>query len=537
MTLAASASRRFCGEPASGGLLAGTLVRAEVRGGALRESGDPAAEAEALRQAMDQAVAALSELMAASEGDAVEILAFQVALLEDEALSEAAFRAIGEGTAAEEAWQAALAPQIADFADAEDSYFQARSADLRDLSERVLAALRGEDAERPALPEGAILLAEDLTPSSFLAQDWQGRAIALEAGSASSHVAMLARARAVPLVLGLGAVPAETPCAALLDGETGELLLWPSADERRAFDGRQARYRQAERAAAEGLLEPAKTGDGEAVSLLLNVALPEELEGLDPAICDGIGLVRSEFLFHGRDGLPDEAEQYEAYARIMTWAAGRPVVVRTLDAGGDKPIPGLTEAGESNPFLGRRGLRLSLAHPAVFTQQLRALLRAAALGPLKIMLPMVAQPQEVEAARALLQEAAAALAVEGVPAVLPELGIMVEVPAAALTLDRFDIAFASIGSNDLVQYTLAVARDARGLGDLQDPCHPAVLRLIEEVVAVGRRRGLPVSLCGDAGGDPKVLPQLLATGLRAFSMAPPAVGRAKAAIAAWRAGA
>jgi len=257
------------------------------------------------------------------------------------------------------------------------------------------------------------------------------------------------------------------------------------------------------------------------------VTLPEDLDGLDPAICDGIGLVRSEFLFHGHEGLPDEETQANAYEKILRWAEGRPVIIRTLDAGGDKPIPGLTRE-EENPFLGLRGLRLCLARPEVFKVQLRALLRAAPAGILKIMLPMVALPEELEEARALLIEAATEV---GFADDLPPLGIMVEIPAAALTLDRFAIDFASIGSNDLVQFTLAAARDGNGLERLQRADYPAVLRLIAESVERAARRGIEISLCGDAGGDPALIPALLAAGLRRFSMAPSAVGAAKEAIA------
>jgi phosphotransferase system enzyme I (PtsI) len=202
---------------------------------------------------------------------------------------------------------------------------------------------------------------------------------------------------------------------------------------------------------------PGRTADGRRVAVLINVDDPGLLDGLSPAICDGIGLVRSEFLFDG--GLADEARQLAAYARVLDWAAGRPVTIRTLDAGGDKPVPGLTMADEANPFLGLRGLRLSLAHPQAFRVQLRALARAAAAGPLKIMVPMVTVPEELEAARAHLDAAVAELAAEGLAHVRPPLGIMVETPAAALTAAGFVADFYSIGSNDLVQYVMAAARD------------------------------------------------------------------------------
>jgi phosphotransferase system enzyme I (PtsI) len=278
---------------------------------------------------------------------------------------------------------------------------------------------------------------------------------------------------------------------------------------------------------------PARTRTGEPVKVLLNIADPAELDGLDPAQCDGIGLVRTELLFHHGDGLPDEAAQLAVYRRIVTWGEGRPVTIRTLDAGGDKPIPGLTIDGELNPFLGVRGIRLSLARPDVFRVQLRALARAAIDGPLKIMLPMVAVPDELEAARAHLDAAIAELACEGLPHARPALGIMVEVPAVAVLAERFAADFYSIGSNDLTQYTLAAARDITAVAHLADAGDPAVIALIGLTVAAAHRRGVEVSLCGDAGADPAIVPKLLNAGLRSVSVSPRAVARVKAAIAAW----
>ena len=229
------------------------------------------------------------------------------------------------------------------------------------------------------------------------------------------------------------------------------------------------------------------TADGTPIRIMLNISDPRELAGLDPSICDGIGLVRTELLFHDRHGLPGEEQQYGVYRQIAEWAQGRPVTIRTLDAGGDKSIPGLTPARESNPFLGVRGMRLSLARPDVFRTQLRALARAAMHGDLRIMLPMVTQPRELALARGMLDDEISALTAAGVPARRPSLGIMVEVPAAAIAADRFDADFFSIGSNDLTQYAAAAGRDIGAVADLSDPVQPAMLRLYP----VRRRRGAP----------------------------------------------
>jgi phosphotransferase system enzyme I (PtsI) len=315
------------------------------------------------------------------------------------------------------------------------------------------------------------------------------------------------------------------------------VVLSPRDDDWTAFAAARA-IRQSEAAQeAAAALRPARTADGVSVSVMINIAGPEDVDGLDPAICDGIGLVRTEFLFHRSGGLPDEETQYHAYRRILEWAAARPVVLRTLDAGGDKPVEGLTVPGESNPFLGTRGIRLSLARPEIFKVQLRALARAAAHGNARIMLPMVTVPGEIDAAATLLDEAVAELKSAGVACARPPLGIMVEVPAVAIEPELFArAAFFSIGSNDLTQYVTASARDVAAVAALNDPGHPAVLSLIRRVVAAGHDLGREVSLCGDIGGDPAYLPALIGAGLRSVSVAPPMVGRAKRAIASVTAG-
>ena len=541
--------RRLHGRPASPGYAAGRIVALGLADAPARRpqderarerAGEPAIEAAALRAAVADALAETQALQDRVDAEAAEMLAFQAAMLEDEELIRPAVAAIGDGAAADTAWEAAMDAEIAGYAAAADPYFRARAADLRDIRERVLTRLRSTvaDATMPpgaitAMPRGTIIAAADLLLSSFLAIDWsRGGAILLTQGSPTSHVAMLARSRAVPMIVDLGGAPAALDGkAALVDAATGEVVIDPLAETRDSFS---AAAREAAGTAVEAaayLTAPARSADGTRIAMHLNIIGAEELARLDPAICDGIGLFRTEFLFHGAAHLPGEDEQYAAYRAAAEWAQGRPVAIRTLDAGGDKPIPGVTEANESNPFLGLRGLRLSLRHVDLFRVQLRALLRAARHGPVRIMLPMVTVPAELEAARALLEAEIAAFMRAGAPVPRPELGIMVEVPAAAIAIDRFDAAFFSIGSNDLVQYVTAAGRDMASVADLADPLNPAVLRLIESVVAFGRGIGRDVSLCGDAGGDPAVLPALLATGLRSLSVSPGLLARAKRAVA------
>ena len=525
-----AARRELTGQPAAPGVAIGKLVRLATGPAKQRVPGTPAEELAALAGAIDAAVAELTRLAEHSGGDAAEMLEFQIAMLDDPALREPAEPVIAAGAAADSAWTEALAAQVAEYEVADDAYFRARAVDLRDLAGRVLRHLVGGPADGLIHP-GGILVADDLTPSGFLQTDWTGGGIALLAGSPASHVAMLARARGVPMVVGLGDIPVDGHAEAALDGAAG--VLWLSPDD--ADRTRLARTERAARenaALAEALVDrPAVTAGGRRIAVLVNVADPSELDALDPALCDGIGLTRTELLFPASGGLPDEERQYAAYRRILEWAGGRPVTIRTLDAGGDKPIAGLTVPGESNPFLGLRGIRLSLARPEVLLVQLRALARAAAHGPLKVMLPMVTVPAELDAARALLAGALADLVAGGVPARLPELGMMVEVPAAALSIAHFDAAFFSIGSNDLTQYVTASARDIGSVAALADARNPGVLRLIAEVAAHGKRVGREVSLCGDAAGDPAMTAALLDAGLECLSMAPNAVAKVKAAIA------
>src|ERR1700681_4809857 len=524
--------KHFAGRPAAPGIALGALFTFSTGRSTRAASGAVESEAEALRAALNAAVTDLNDLIARSTGDAEAILEFQVALLQDEVLAEPAFSAIAAGSAADHAWLAAMQQEIAGYEASDDEYFRARAADLYDLRDRVLAHLTGSTIEA-IVPPGAIVAACDLAPSRFLAIDGsRGGALVLTAGSATSHVGMLARSRGIPAVMGLGVDLAELCGQALVDAHRGVLIVNPSPATRAQFD-RDAKAAASTRAlAAAAAMRPGVTADGTPMRIMLHISDPRELADLDPAICDGIGLVRTEFLFHDRQRLPDEEQQYAVYQRIAEWAQGRPVTIRTLDAGGDKPIPGLTPTGESNPFLGVRGLRLSLARPDVFRTQLRALARAAMHGDVKVMLPMVTLPRELAAARAMLDDEVEALATAKIPARRPPLGIMVEVPAAAIAADQFDAEFFSIGSNDLTQYVAAAGRDIGAVADLAEPVQPAVLRLLRYVVDVAEAKRIDVSLCGDAAGDPRSIPSLLAAGLRSLSMAPALVGGAKRSVAA-----
>ena len=520
------------GRPAAPGLAAGVLVCLSKSVGGGRAIGTPDQERQALVDALAVAQAGLTSLSArVADSQAEDILAFQLALLEDDALTAPALAMVEGGRPAHEAWNAVLDAEIATYEVASDAYFRDRAADLRDLRDRVLRQLSGETEELP--PAGAVIAAEDMPPSRFLSTDWRGGGLVLERGSPTSHVAILARSRNVPMIVGVSLAQLQSGHEALLDGDSGVLILDPDAATRLAFDERRAAQTKRRREEAAWRGAPAITGDGEHVHVMINVADPAELRGLDPAESDGIGLVRTELLFHGRERLPDEEEQFASYCRLLEWAGRRPVTIRTLDAGGDKPIPGLTRSGETNPFLGVRGVRLSLRRPEVFRVQLRALARAATAGNLKVMIPMVTTAEEMRRCRVLLSEAVANLRAEGRKAALPPLGMMVEVPAAALSIEDFDVDFYSIGSNDLLQYLAAASRDDPELAELARPSR-ALLRLVRTVVDRARSTGREVSLCGDLGSDPKHIPALLDQGLRTLSVAPAALALVKVAIAQYR---
>ena len=513
------------GTSASDGLFLGPPRRL---GSALAErqgTGSSEGERAALQDAIALSVTDLAVLMDRVDGEAQDILGFQVAMLEDDALAAPALSAIDSGTPAHVAWSAALDGEIAGYEASEDDYFRARAADLRDIRDRVLRNLSGGESSRS--PSGAVLVGEDIAPTTFLETDWSaGGAIVLMRGSTTSHVAMLARARGIPMVVGMGKLPEHAVMIAV-DGGSGTVLADPDDLQRAAFNAALASDAQARGLEEQFRLRPATRRSGARIDILINVAGVEELDHIDLSSCDGIGLMRSEFLFRDGAPLPDEETQYRAYRRFVEWAVGKPVTIRTLDIGGDKPVRGLTPDGEANPFLGLRGVRLTLAREDVFRTQLRALARAAVHGN-----PMVTVPDEITRCAALFDACVAELDAQGIAAHRPPLGIMVEVPAVAVMPELFDAAaFFSIGSNDLTQYVTASSRDDARVAALNDPSHPAVTALISKVAQYGRGAGIPVSLCGDMASEPRHLATLLDAGLTSLSVAPARIARLKAAIA------
>jgi multiphosphoryl transfer protein len=452
-----------------------------------------------------------------------------LALLDDEAMLEPANAEIDAGATAERAWHDAAKGVAERFLGLDQELLRERAADVLDVGRRVVEALTGEQTSGPE--RAAIVLVGELTPADAAALDPAVvRGIATAHGTATAHAAILARALGVPAVVGLteAVLGIEEGTPLLLDGEAGTLEVDPPPDALRDARDRRERAERRRVLARERAQEPGVTRDGTRIEVFANLGSSGEVAQAVQLGAEGVGLLRTEFLFLGRAELPDEEEQTETLRQIARGLEGRPLVVRTLDAGADKPLPALPMPEEANPFLGVRGIRLTLERRDVLATQLRAVLRVAAEHPVKVMLPMVATLDEVHAARAVLAQARAAT---GIDAPL-QLGIMVEVPAAALTARRLaeHVDFFSIGTNDLTQYTMAAARDEERLAPLLAGPQPAVLRLIQATVHAARERGRWVGVCGELAGDPPTAVLLVGLGVTELSMAPALVPEVKAAL-------
>jgi len=420
----------------------------------------------------------------------------------------------------------------------DDEYLRARAADVRDVTERVLRILLDvTESSTVELTTPAVIIAPDLTPSDTVLLD---KSLVLgfctAEGGATSHTAILARGLGLPAVVGAGPDVLGIPAGAMVivDGYEGVVLVEPDAGTVAGYQARQATAGVVLAQARARAHEPAITRDGHRVEVVANVGNAAGAQAALDAGAEGIGLLRTEFLYLERVALPDEDEQYQAYRAIADLFGDRPVVLRTLDIGGDKDLPYLDLPHETNPFLGLRAIRLCLARPELFKPQLRAALRAGAGRNLKVMFPMVATVAEVRAARAILEACRAELLAEGRPVAEMEVGIMVEVPSAALLADHLaaEVDFFSIGTNDLSQYVLAADRTNAQVAPLASGFQPAVLRLVRDVIAAAHARGKWVGLCGELAGEPLAAPILLGLGLDEFSMNPPAIPLAKQVIRA-----
>lgn len=418
---------------------------------------------------------------------------------------------------------------VEQFEQIEDPYLRERKADVVQVVERLVKVLLGHPGHLPPKRRdglGTIIVAHDLSPADTIGfRDHNISGFVTDVGGPTSHTAIVARSLRIPAVVGLHHIRqlVEEDELLIIDGTRGVVIVGP--DEHIVDEYRLRRSElELERSKLNRLKDtPATTLDGEHVNLLANIEGPKDIGQVKAVNADGVGLYRTEFLFIGRDTLPDEDEQYEAYRAVLKSLPGKPVTIRTFDVGADKALNGVTARFEPNPALGLRAVRYSLAEPKMFLTQLRALLRASVHGQLKIMIPMLAHAHEIDQSLRLIDKAKAELDAEKLkydPRV--EIGGMIEVPAAALALGMFirRLSFLSIGTNDLIQYTLAIDRSDEAVVHLYDPLHPAVLKLIGGTIQAGARYGLPVSVCGEMAGDPAYTLLFLGMGLRNFSMHP-----------------
>jgi phosphotransferase system enzyme I (PtsI) len=485
-------------------------------------------------------IAAIREVARQKLGDeAAEIFTAQILALQDpEYIGGIAEKIRQEAINAEAAVQVVTEQFLALFAEIDNEYIRERGADLRDVSQRLLRRLLGVPKELPAdKTENVILVAHDLAPSDTVQLDRDTVAgIATDVGGRTSHSAIMARSMGIPAVVGLECVVAAVKPGdfAVVDGEAGLVLINPPDDLIRHYRAKKEQA-DARRQIHQKLIGvPSITRDGCRVELTANIGSVEDAEVALANGAEGVGLFRTEFLYMGRNQLPNEEEQFVVYKKVaLLFGRERPVIIRSLDIGGDKGLPYLAMAPELNPFLGHRAIRLCLDRTALFKTQLRAILRASAYGNIKLMYPMIATLEELRDANRILEEGKQELRRENIafnPAM--EVGIMVEIPAVAVMADQFalEVDFFSIGTNDLIQYTMAADRTNEKVAYLYQPFNPAVLRLIQGVITAGHRAGKWVGMCGEMAGEAAAVPLLLGMGLDEFSMSAGAILQARAMI-------
>jgi len=425
---------------------------------------------------------------------------------------------------------------IAIFESMDNAYMRERKADVKDVCNRLIRGLTGQDDQALTSEAPVILVAHDLTPSDTAGiKKGTVAGFITEIGGKTSHSAIMARSLEIPAIVGAGQVLDDLKEGQVLalNGLTGEWLINPSQEDQDRFLEAKRVYEADKESLKAFMGQPSKTLDGHYVELACNIGQPDEVDNVLKNDGEGIGLFRSEFLYMDRTSMPSEEEQFAAYKKVVEGMSGKQVVIRTLDVGGDKQIPYLDFPKEENPFLGYRAIRYCLDHDLVFKSQLRALLRASAYGRLGIMFPMISNMGEIRQAKRVLKEVEKDLLEAGFEVGSYQVGIMIEVPSAALIADQLakEVDFFSIGTNDLIQYTCAVDRMNQNLNHLYSPYHPGLLRLIKMVIDAGKKEGIWVGMCGEVAGNETLIPFLLALGLEEFSMSPSSILRVRRLIA------
>ena len=534
---------QLSGLPASPGIAIGNAViyQAAIASILQQQADNPQEEWYQLQTACATARQQLQSLCQKTSAEAgkAEAAIFEAHLLylEDPVLFEQAHQLIfDQNFSAAAAWKAVIDKTVAAYEALEDSYLQARATDVSDVGQRVLGLLTGTASTPLDLKEPAILVADDLTPSQTAQLDLtKVLGICTVAGGVTSHTGILARSLGIPAVMGVDAelLGLENGTLIALDGETGQVWVQPDDTELRELllkRDRQTALIEASRITAQ---QPAITKDGHQVKVMANICGVADAKVAVDAGAQGVGLLRSEFLYLDRVIAPSEEEQLEVYRTIASNLAPHPLIIRTLDIGGDKPLPYLNLPLEANPFLGWRGIRLLLDYPDLLKTQLRAILRASYQYPIKVMFPMVSSLREIRAAKKILRATQADLRSTGIPFnEAMEVGIMVEVPAAVAIADQLaaEVDFFSIGTNDLSQYVMASDRTNPKVATLADAFEPAVLRMIQQTVNAAHTTGIWVGVCGELASSPLAAPILLGLGVDELSMNPPAIGAVKAVI-------
>lgn len=496
------------------------------------EPGTVEEENRLLDDALDKVRDHLETLAGSDDSTGAGIAAAHLAMLDDPIIGEPARYSVEQGRAAAHAWQEAVDEAIATLGRTDDKRMRERMDDLRDINLRMQRALAGQDpGQGPDIPRGAIVVADNMLPSQLMELDRERiRGICLASGGATSHVAILAVSMEVPMLVAAGpdVLAIEDSAALLLDAELGELRVRPDPDSAQLFEQRMAQDKEQRVAEQQQALAECRTTDGVRIHVHANIGSAQDALAAVKGGAEGCGLLRTEFAFMERQQAPGVEEQLGIYSRISEALGDCPMVVRTLDAGGDKPISYLAQAPEENPALGVRGIRLSLDEGELLKTQLQALLQLRRAQPLQVMIPMVSSVHEVQMVRDLLDELQAQT---DEPAEIL-LGVMIETPAAALIADRLAerVDFFSIGTNDLTQYTLCMDRGEPRLASRLDALHPAVLQLISRTVDAAQGAGIPVAVCGGAAGDMLAAPVLIGLGVRELSMPGSLIARQKAKI-------